>query len=73
MKKNNGKKRRKTLKTAAQCRLFLAKIVNELYDERLEPDIGRACIYGVSMIIKSIEISEIEERLTRLENLTDEN
>lgn len=64
------KKRKKHLTNARQCRKFLSKIVNEIYANEIEADTGRALFYGISILLKSIEVYELEERIIKLENLT---
>ncbi len=64
------KRRKKRLTNARSCRRFLAQIANEVYDGSLEPGTGGKLAYITSIIIKSIEVDEIEKRITELEKLT---
>jgi hypothetical protein len=63
------KKRGRRLRTALDCRIFLSRIITELYNQEIQPDIARACIYGLSVALRSIELSDIENRISKLEEL----
>jgi hypothetical protein len=72
-KKNNSIKkevpRRKHLRTARQCRAFLAKVTNELYLNEIEESRAGKLAYIVSVLLKSIEVSELEQRIQRMEEI----
>jgi hypothetical protein len=68
--KMSNKTRKKTLKSARQCRKFLSKVINELYQGEIETDVAGKIFYGVSVLLKSIETDELERRIIKLEELT---
>lgn len=46
---------------------FLGRVANDLYFEEITPDKARALGYLCNVMIKSIEIKDIEKRLNELE------
>jgi hypothetical protein len=64
------KPRKKHLTTARKCRRFLNTIANELYTGQIEPVVAGKIAYVVSIILRSIEVDEIESRIKTLEDLT---
>lgn len=64
------KKRRRRLVTARHCRQYLADIVHRIDTGELDSTAGGKMIYGISVILKSVELDEIEKRITELEKMT---
>jgi hypothetical protein len=64
----SGKKRKKHLSNARQCRRFLTTIANEMYTGKLDKDQGGKIAYVVSIILRSLELNELEERVRALES-----
>ncbi len=65
----------KTLKPAPGVRLnkpqdvrrLLSRLINQTLAGSLEPDVLRCITYATSMILKSLEIGELEQRLSQIE------
>ena len=56
------------LKSAFDVRRLLNKIINEIRNEEVTTDIARCQAYLCQILLKSMEQSELEERLTALED-----
>ena len=68
MKSNNKSKHRGIrLNRAQDVRRLLSRLVNQTLQGGLETDVLRAVTYSCSMILKSLEIGELEDRLIALE------
>jgi hypothetical protein len=51
---------------------FLGRVANELYNENLSVDRAKALGYLCSIMIKSIEIKDVEKRLIDIEKLIED-
>lgn len=66
------RKRKVHLKTARQCRAFLAKITNELYcGDVAESKAGRLA-YIVNILLRAVEVETVEKKLIELESRVNE-
>ena len=61
------KQRNHRLNTATDCRRFLAALANDVKYGRIEPQKANCCGYLINIIVKSIEVHEMEGRIERLE------
>jgi hypothetical protein len=61
------KKRRRRLTSARACRQYLGDIVYRLDTGALDATIGGKMIYGISIILRSLELDELEKRVDALE------
>jgi hypothetical protein len=61
------RKYRKSLTNARQVRKYLSKVINELYFEEIEVDRAGKIFYGCSILLKSLELDELEARVRELE------
>jgi len=66
------KKRGARLKSLTDCRRFLARIVNELNKNSIEPDRARAFGYLLSILTNIIKDSDFETRISELERKLEE-
>lgn len=55
------------LETVAEVRLAMATMIKRMYDGKLDPDVGRACIYGLRSLATVLRDSDLETRLRSLE------
>jgi hypothetical protein len=55
------------LRTASDARKFIAKILNNLYRETLDPNRAARLGYLAGIFLKSIEVADLEKRLAELE------
>jgi hypothetical protein len=62
-----GPKRGVRLNRPRDVRRLLARLINQALQKQIETDLLRAITYSCSMILKSLELSEFEERLSELE------
>jgi len=72
---NSLVKRRRgvSLKKPAHVRKLLSKLINQAIHEEITLEMLRVVSYASSMLLKSMEISDLEERLASLEGrLSDE-
>lgn len=56
-------------KNAADVRSFVATCLGELRSGSLESGVGRTLFYGLTVLLRAIELSDHEVRLQRLEAL----
>jgi hypothetical protein len=56
-------------KSAADVRNFVATYLGELRSGNLESGVGRTLFYGLTVLLRAIELSDHEMRLQRLEAL----
>lgn len=61
-----GKRRTVKLATNADCRRFMARLINATYQGRISSDEGRALSYMVGALVK-INDADLEDRLTAME------
>jgi hypothetical protein len=66
----SAKRRKKHLTSARSCRRYLADVVHRMDSGELDPVVGGRIAYCINIILKSLEIDEIEARITELEKLT---
>ena len=55
------------LKSLKQVRVFLSRVMNEVYQDKLPADRARVLIYAAATISSIIKDGEIENRLAALE------
>jgi len=62
--------RRKTyLKNSRQARRFLSKVIDELYSGDIEESRASRLGYLINILLRAIEQSELEDRISRLEEI----
>jgi hypothetical protein len=59
---------KRRFQTSQDCRRYLASLVNRLEDGAVDPAIAGKAGYLVNIMIRTIEASDIEERLKILED-----
>ena len=69
MKSNNNDKppRGVRLNKPQDVRRLLSRLVNQTISGNMETDTLRAITYACSMILKSLEVGELSDRLTKIE------
>lgn len=65
--KGGGGKTRIPLKTAIDARRQMAKVYRQMYDGRLDPNIGTKHAYVLLALTKMIETADLTARLDALE------
>lgn len=55
------------LRTASDARKFIAKLMNGVYREQLDPNRAGRLGYLAGVFLKSIEVADLEKRLAELE------
>ena len=60
-------KRAIRLNTARDARRFLAKVINSVMRDEMEPGKGGRLGYLTGILLKSIEVSDLEQRVQDLE------
>jgi hypothetical protein len=66
-----SKKRRRRLTSARNCRQYLSDVAHRMDSGDLDAAIGGKIAYCINIILKSLELDEIERRITALEEKTD--
>lgn len=61
------RQRRITLKKPADAIRLLAGVLRDMQEGRMPIELGRATIYGLSIVPKLFEISNLDQRLSELE------
>jgi hypothetical protein len=77
VKKNDGmdgtpppRPRAVRLQTARACRKFLSRIINRVNRGEMDAGVAGRLGYLVGIVVKSIEVDDVERRLAELEKLT---
>jgi hypothetical protein len=65
--KRSRKARWRRLETHQDVRLALAAMVRQMRDGKIDPDVGRACIYGLRSLNDALRDTALEERLRLIE------
>lgn len=60
------------LKTLADVRRFMAKIINQLHNDEIEESKGRTLAYMSSILKDVLKESDFEERIAQLEKQAEE-
>jgi len=55
------------LRHAGDCRRLLSRTINEVLQETRDDKILRAVAYGVSILLRSLEVGDLESRIIALE------
>ena len=63
------KRVRRRLKTGSDVRRYLANLINRVEGGQIEPDVAAKIGYLINILIRCIEGSELEQRVTDLERL----
>lgn len=61
--------RRRRLETAGALTRFMSELIQDLLAGKVDPDLGRAVIYAVSVQRQLVEKSELAQRLIEVERL----
>ena len=65
--KKRGSPRGVRLNSGQAVQRLLSRLVNQTLRGELETDVLRAVTYSCSMILKSLEVAELSDRLDRIE------
>ena len=60
-------KRGVRLRRPEDVRRFLSRVINQTVNGEIETDICRATTYACNVLLKSMEVSDLEQRLSKLE------
>ncbi|MFH1080480.1 MAG: hypothetical protein V1766_09515 [Pseudomonadota bacterium] len=76
---DNNKKRvyrpatsRVHLKTYEDCRRLLSTLINDLRQLKVDPAVGRAAIYGCSVLLQVFELKLLETDIRELQEIAKE-
>ena len=59
--------RRAKLETPGQLLAFTGRLIQDLVEHHLDPDTGRAALYGINVAAQLLKTHQFEERLAALE------
>lgn len=62
-----GRKKRIRLKCARDTTSLLQQVVNHVWNDELPCDKARVIIYAASTLVKAFEVTDLEERISKLE------
>jgi hypothetical protein len=63
----HGRKKRIRLKCARDTTSLLQQVINHVWNNELPCDKARVIIYAASTLVKAFEVTDLEERLQKLE------
>jgi hypothetical protein len=61
-------KKHTRLNSQTDCRRFLARAINATNNRKMTPDFLRALTYSIKVLAGILSDSDLEERITKLEN-----
>ena len=61
------------LNTASKVKKFIANVINQLNQNKIDPNTARALGYLCSIQLQAIEKSDLESRIDELENIIKNN
>ncbi|RJP79948.1 MAG: hypothetical protein C4522_08710 [Desulfobacteraceae bacterium] len=65
--------RRFYLKSASDVRRMLSGLVHELKSGEIDPVVGSKIIYASAVLLRAIEVADLESRLRELENVIEKS
>ena len=59
--------KRAKLDSPAELVRFMGTLIQDVYDQRIEPNVARALFYGVAIQTRLLETSDLEQRVAAIE------